>query len=97
MAEEHRARLTGLQHLLLARLRLDIEDPLGLNYILKSCDRLLQFLKSGKMSEDNDMGGFDHHGETSDSLLQIVSGHQFETKTKPTICTDSGDLGFHGR
>jgi hypothetical protein len=33
------------QQLILARLRLDIEDPLGLTFIINSCDHLLQFVE----------------------------------------------------
>ena len=38
-------RCRVLQQLILARLRLDIEDPLGLTFIINSCDHLLQFVK----------------------------------------------------
>ena len=38
-------RCRALQQLILARLRLDIEDPLGLTFIINSCDHLLQFVK----------------------------------------------------
>ncbi len=38
-------RCRALQQLILARLRLDIEDPLGLTFIINSCDHLLHFVK----------------------------------------------------
>jgi hypothetical protein len=68
------ARCNALQQLILARLRLDIEDPLGLTYILNSCDHLLDYLRSERQPQNKllppNQGTIPEDGDDLDNLPQ---------------------------
>ena len=88
------SRSTNMQQLILARLRLDIEDPLGLSFILGSCDHLLQYMASDRSpcSVEVNEQKVEQSKSPASVLVDIASLSYHRKVNVPSDCPDDGSV-----